>query len=129
MRFDHIMIQTDSVENSSEFYEIVFEMKIENRDFYDDFELCYMVNEETNIKFELREVYAETQPARGGPVGHFAFYVDSMSEIEKRIIENFPDLEYNTEHHVSKVHGKEYKILTVISPEGCEMSALEKVVG
>ena len=129
IRFDHIMIHTTNTDESIKFYEKVFEMELDNVDHYDHFDLAYMRDASTNVKFELRNNYDLGQQPIGNVVGHFAFYVDDVDKIEKRIIEFYPHLFHKMEVHVSKEHGKTYRIFSVKSPEGIELSALQKIIG
>ena len=127
IRFDHIMIHTTDTEKSVRFYKNVFELDVDNTDPYPDFKLTYMINKQTNIKFELREVFGLGVQPIGNVVGHFAFYVSCANTIAERCSSEFPELYSKMEIHVSKKHRKTYKIFTVVSPEGVELSALQKI--
>lgn len=126
MRFDHIMIHTINTDESIVFYSRIFDMELVSTDIYETFDLNYMINRETNIKFELRNVFKQGKQQHGNVVGHFAFYHNDVDSIVKKLDLYYPHLFKRVEIHESKVHDKQYKILTVISPEGLEMSVLEK---
>ena len=151
IRFDHIMMHTTCIEESIKFFQQVLGMTLDNTDDYDTFRLAYLKDEATNIKFELREVFGQEKQPNGNVLGHFAFYVDDIKSVIKSVFhwneKEITDEEaaevaanvepheivtsgfYKYEHHVSSKHGKEYLIFTFWSPDGVELSALQKVVG
>lgn len=148
IRFDHIMMHTVNMEESIKFFQSVLEMELENTDDYETFRLAYLKDKSTNVKFELREVFGQDKQPNGNVLGHFAFYVDDVYQVIYNLflfsgnsqppkpIPTGPTLicdhegtKYKFEHHVSKKHGKEYLIFTFWSPDGIELSALQKIVG
>jgi len=133
IRFDHIMMHTTDMQKSIDFLREVVGMELENTDEYIDFRLAYMINKETNIKFELREVYGQEKQENGAVIGHFAFYVDDVAQIilrfEKYCKQNMINLANKFEEHVSEKHSKMYHIFTCFSPDGIEISFLQKVRG
>ena len=128
IRFDHIMMHTSDMQKSIDFLREVAGMELENTDEYPSFRLAYMVNKETNIKFELRENYGYPSAVAGNLLGHFAFYVDDVQEIIRRYNAHSGYDDTKFEEHVSVKHGKKYLIFTCWTPDHVELSFLQKVI-
>lgn len=126
MKFLHTMIRVKNIEESLNFYTQVLNMQLEHRKRLDDCWLYFLTDENNTCQIELT-VNDET-PVDGYSVGtgfgHFAFGVESLDEITKKI----ENLGYSYLYPPFDLTGKGSKIAFIKDPDGYEIELIEKVV-
>ena len=128
-RLDHVMVRTNDLDRSIQFYEQVFGMFLENRDPHpeDGYDLAFMKCPVSDMKIELTYNYDEPEYVVGNAWGHISFYVDGAMD-KLRLADEFFGLETRHRIHES-THDKKYIIGVIMSPEGIEIAVVEKLEG
>lgn len=126
IRLDHVMVRTTDIQKSINFYETVFDMKLDAYDPHleDGYNLAFMKCEVSGVKIELTENIGISDYETGDRWGHISFYVDNALEIMDKAKTLF---NCKTRHRVHKSKDKEYIIGVVISTENIEIAVVQKV--
>jgi lactoylglutathione lyase len=124
MKFLHTMIRVRDIKKSLEFYEKLIGLKVVSKKRLEDCALYFLSDEIGEVQIEL--TYNDKTPESGYQVGtgfgHFAFQVESMDEITKKLKEM--DLKYLWEPYNLLAVGS--TISFVKDPDGYEIEFIQK---
>ena len=126
MKFLHTMIRVKNVEESLKFYTELLDMVFDHKKRIDDCELYFLRDKENTCQIEL--TYNDDTPKEGYELGngfgHFAFEVESLDEMSKKM----KKLGYEYLYPPFDLNGKGSMIAFVKDPDGYEIELIEKVV-
>ena len=126
MKFLHTMIRVKDIEKSLKFYTELLDMKLDHKKRLEDCWLYFLNDKENTCQIEL--TYNDETPENGYEIGsgfgHFAFAVESLDEMTKKI----HDLDYEYLYEPFDLNGKGSKIAFIKDPDGYEIELIEKVV-
>lgn len=124
MKLLHSMIRVKDIDKSLEFYEKLIGLKLVNEKRLDDCTLYFLSDEIGEVQIEL--TYNDETPEGGYKLGtgfgHFAFQVDSMDEVTKKLKEMGHEYLYEP-FQLSAVSST---IAFVKDPDGYEIEFIEK---
>lgn len=129
VRADHMMVRTDDYEKSIRFYTEIAGMSILNEDdrmFEKGYKTVFLgYGGHQDFKLEVTYNPEKNDSVVSGQMDHFAIYVKDLDTIIKSLQSRH--VEYDLEDHF---HGeKEYKFLTVETPEKFKIIFIRKVKG
>lgn len=124
MRYLHTMIRVKDIKKSLEFYEKLIGLKVVNEKRLDDCTLYFLSDEIGEVQIELtdNDEIPENGYEIGTGFGHFAFAVDSMDEVTKKLKE----LGYEYLWEPYKLSAVGSTISFVKDPDGYEIEFIQK---
>ncbi len=131
MKFLHSMIRVKNISESLFFYQELLGLKIITKNSLEDCDLYFLGENENACQIELTYNYETPQDGykNGNAFGHFAFEVDSMNDICKKVKElgyNFLwepfDLDLKTQNGTIITK----KVAFLKDPDGNEIELIEK---
>lgn len=124
MKYLHTMIRVKDIKKSLEFYEKLIGLKLVSEKRLDDCTLYFLSDEIGEVQIEL--TYNDETPENGYEIGsgfgHFAFQVDSMDEVTKKLKE----LGYKYLWKPFKLSAVGSTISFVKDPDGYEIEFIQK---
>lgn len=124
MKFLHTMIRVKDIKKSLEFYEKLIGLKLVKQMRLDDCTLYFLSDEIGEVQIELTQ--NDETPEKGYEIGsgfgHFAFQVDSMEEVTKKLKE----FGYEYLWEPFQLHAAGSTISFVKDPDGYEIEFIEK---
>ena len=125
MKFLHSMIRIADIEKAMNFYKNLIGLEPSHEVRLEDCTLYYLKDNQTGVEIEL--TYNDETPSKGYPqgqaFGHFAFEVDDMSKIEKKVQE----FGYEWLYEPFYMDEIKTKIAFVKDPDGNEIEFIEKI--
>ena len=125
MKFLHTMIRVKDIKKSLEFYEKLIGLKLVKEKRLDDCNLYFLSDQQGEVQIEL--TYNDETPdggyELGSGFGHFAFEVESMDDISKKLKE----LGYEYFYEPFKLSAVGSLIAFVKDPDGYEIEFIENV--
>ncbi len=124
MKFLHSMIRVRNLEESIKFYEGLLGLKSSTTIRLEDCSLYYLKDEKTGVEIELtvNDEMPENGYSQGTAFGHFAFEVDNMDEVSKKVSE----LGYEWLYEPFYMDEIKTQIAFIKDPDGNEIEFIEK---
>lgn len=124
MKYLHTMIRVKDIEKSLEFYEKLIGLKLVSKKRLDDCTLYFLSDGIGEVQIEL--THNDETPEEGYKLGtgfgHFAFQVDSMDEITKKLKE----MGYVYLYEPYQLSAVGSTIAFIKDPDGYEIEFIEK---
>lgn len=124
MKYLHTMIRVKDIKKSIEFYEKLIGLKLVSEKRLSDCNLYFLSDEIGEVQIEL--TYNDETPEEGYQIGtgfgHFAFQVESMEEVTKKLKE----LGYEYLWEPFQLSEVSSKIAFVKDPDGYEIEFIQK---
>lgn len=124
MKYLHTMVRVKDIEKSLEFYGELIGLKLVSEKRLDDCTLYFLSDEIGEVQIEL--TYNDKTPEEGYKLGtgfgHFAFQVDSMDEVTKKLKE----MGYKYLYEPFQLSAVGSTIAFVKDPDGYEIEFIEK---